>query len=162
MVVVAIIGILASTVLFAMLAGRESAREQKTKALISEAQHIVMAKYEPYRTRRVPIKFRPVCSRGGGADRLDTLHDIMRQELPDHWIDVSNGPIALLYPGTANTQTISTPAISQAYHGRLQRGRCQCIDNLSGRRMPVLHHPRCDRHAGRPRTIQREQHRRRG
>ncbi len=55
MVTVAIIGILASTMLFALFGAQETARESKTRFLISKLNSVIMPKYESYRTRRVPL-----------------------------------------------------------------------------------------------------------
>jgi len=42
-------------VLFALFAAQETAKAQKTKALIGKLDSIIKAKYETYKTRRVPI-----------------------------------------------------------------------------------------------------------
>jgi type II secretory pathway pseudopilin PulG len=127
MVTVAIIGILASAMLFALFGAQETAREQKTKALIMKLNNIIMPKYEAYRTRRVPMIPPPLTTNSSGTNtviaqgvqlaakyRLDALHDIMRMEMPDRWSDITDAPIALANPGT-NGITIPRSAINSAY-----------------------------------------------
>ena len=84
LITIAIIGIMASMALFAMATAQETARADKTKALVAKLDAIVKAKYEAYRTRRVPI------NPGQGANpavvaqqRLNGLHFLMSQELPE-------------------------------------------------------------------------------
>ena len=55
LVVVVVIAILAGLVMGALQAARETARTAKTRATISKLHNIIMAMYESYRTRRVPI-----------------------------------------------------------------------------------------------------------
>ena len=120
--------------LFALF-GQETARENKTKAMIAKLNAIIMAKYESYRTRRVPIVLYPpnasdanyaVYSKTfvyeAARARLDVLRDIMRMELPDHWIDVTNPPLSPgnMYNPAFNSSvssigSLARPAASQAY-----------------------------------------------
>ncbi len=55
LITVSIIAILATMVMFAMFSAQEAARRQKTKALITKLNDIIMQRYDEYRTRRVPI-----------------------------------------------------------------------------------------------------------
>ena len=50
-----IIAILASIILFALFRAQETAKEQKTRALIAKLDAIIKSKWESYKTRRVPI-----------------------------------------------------------------------------------------------------------
>jgi prepilin-type N-terminal cleavage/methylation domain-containing protein len=112
MVVCAIIGILASTILFALFGAQESAREAKTKTLITKLNNVVMPKYEAYRTRRVPVALTSSLTRAQSAqDRLDALHDLMRLELPDQWMDVWTSPMTLTNSG----MSVPVPATTLAY-----------------------------------------------
>src|SRR5262245_384343 len=55
LITVAIIAIMASTLLFALVRAGEAAKAQKTRSLIAKLNNIIMAKYESYKTRRVPL-----------------------------------------------------------------------------------------------------------
>jgi hypothetical protein len=86
---VSIIAIMASMMLFALYRAQETAREQKTRALIAKLDAIVKAKWESYKTRRVPIAIPPGTNPTVAAQtRLRCLRDLMRMELPDRWSDI--------------------------------------------------------------------------
>jgi hypothetical protein len=55
LITVSIIAIMASMVLFAVYSAQEMAKSHKTKALITKLHAIIKAKYETYKTRRVPL-----------------------------------------------------------------------------------------------------------
>lgn len=89
---------------------QETARESKTKSLISKLNSIIMPKYEAYRTRRVPMlvnppttsdsnyaAYMPTYTYEASRARLDMLRDLMRLEMPDHWIDVTTPPQQFMY-----------------------------------------------------------------
>ena len=63
MVVIAIMSVLASLVLFAMAGATESAKAAKTKSTINKLNAVIMAKYESYRTRRLPVNLEDCRSR---------------------------------------------------------------------------------------------------
>ncbi len=112
MVTIAIIGILASTVLFALFSAQETARVSKTKSLISKLNSVVMPKWEAYRTRRVPVMLSPSLTRMQAAqNRLDALHDLMRMELPDQWTDIISPPLTLVPSGAS----VNVPSVTLAY-----------------------------------------------
>jgi prepilin-type N-terminal cleavage/methylation domain-containing protein len=123
LVVMAIIAILASLFLGGMMVAEENARVQKTKATIAKINNIVMARWDTYRTRRVPITvgttppfvnyFSNTFVSGSNpipaqtviaAQRLDALRELMRLELPDHWSDVTQMP----YGMTTSTCPVAT------------------------------------------------------
>ncbi len=55
LITVSIIGIMATMMLFALWGAQETAKAQKTKALIAKLDAIIKAKWEAYATRRVPV-----------------------------------------------------------------------------------------------------------
>jgi type II secretory pathway pseudopilin PulG len=55
LVAITIIGMLAAIVLGAVQMARESAREANTRSLINKIDQFVMARYESYRSRRLPL-----------------------------------------------------------------------------------------------------------
>jgi len=131
LVVVTIIGILAAMVSGALIVARNSAREAATRATIAKLHNIIMAKYESYRTRRVPLsdsdifnvavsRFgytggQPVPPRWVALVRLAALRDLMRMEMPERWSDIwdftNNVPRGAIY-------LTSNPSLFQAYISR--------------------------------------------
>ncbi len=174
MVTVAIIGILASAMLFALFGAQETARENKTKSLILKLNNIIMPKWETYRTRRVPI-IPPMLATQSGSTmvsvtqgvqiaakyRLDALHDIMRMEMPDRWSDITDAPITLFHPDQAySARTLSRSHGQQSIRPTATRSdgtRTRCPirgrganGHQPGRGVSVPdHHARRDRQSGR-------------
>lgn len=56
-------------------------KETRTRSTIQKLNQFVMEKYASYQYRRVP---------GKGKTRLDYLYDMMRNEMPDHWQEVTS------------------------------------------------------------------------
>lgn len=92
LVVVVILGMLAALVLGALQAGRQSAREARTKATIAKLHTIIMAQYDSYRTRRVPVNTAGMTPQQAAVARLVMLRAIMRLEMPERWTDVVYDP----------------------------------------------------------------------
>jgi general secretion pathway protein G len=93
LITVSIIAIIATMVLFAVFSAQERAREQKTRALITKLNSIIVERWDGYRTRRVPITIPPNATPAQIAmQRLWGLRDLMRMELPDRWSDVHDPP----------------------------------------------------------------------
>ena len=106
LVVVMIITLLASVALFAMFAATETAREARTRSMITRISDLIIPIYESYRTRRVPIQIGLNTSPKAAAIlRLDALRELMRMELPDRITDVNDPPVKLS----------TRPALNQAY-----------------------------------------------
>lgn len=99
LVTIMIIGILSSSVLFAMSAAQESARKSRTKALIATLHSLLIERWDSYLTRRIKIDVQLEQSKavvgGGGADgqkaaavnRLKNLRMYMKADFPDQWVD---------------------------------------------------------------------------
>lgn len=116
LITVAIIGIMASMIVFAMFSAQEAAREQKTRMLITKLNNIVMQRWESYRTRRVPIQFTNAEAKNAplaAKMRIDCLRDLMRMEMPDRWSDVKDDPVAPFTRAAADK--LQRPAVNQAY-----------------------------------------------
>ncbi len=105
LVVVVILGMLAALVMGALQAGRQSAREARTKATIAKLHNIIMAQYESYRTRRVPVNTAGMTPQDAAMARLAMLRAIMRLEMPERWTDVVFDP---QNPG-ANNPSVNRP-----------------------------------------------------
>ena len=108
LITITILGILAAAVMGALQSARETAKAAKTKATITKLHYIIMARYDSYRTRRVPVDVREfVTAHSGAGDiydandstklhgtrahahaRLVALRDLIRIEMPDRWSDV--------------------------------------------------------------------------
>ncbi len=125
LVVIAIIAILASLFLAGMSVTAESARVQKTQALIAKINNIIMARWETYRTRRVPITvgttplFQSYYASSSNfpnaplktvvaAQRLDALRELMRLEMPQVWTDVTYMPYGTTSPPVSSSYFTSS------------------------------------------------------
>jgi type II secretory pathway pseudopilin PulG len=95
LITVSIIGIMASMVLFALFSAQEQARAQKTRALVAKLNNVIRARYESYRTRRLPF-----------PRVIDTYSDINQNKMFD------SGTDKLTYDANndGNYDAYSTPA----------------------------------------------------
>jgi prepilin-type N-terminal cleavage/methylation domain-containing protein len=134
LVVIVVIGILAGISLGALNAARETARVAKTKATIAKLDRVVMAKYESYLTRRMPIDTHMAPRNVALAMRLLAVRDLMRMEMPDRFGDITQAPVTgasglqnawpngALYAGVkSNYIGIPRPTLSRAYQRRLNK-----------------------------------------
>lgn len=139
MVVVMVIGILATFVMVALAGVNQSAKEDRTTALVARINELLMEKYDSYQYRRMPpanatlaIKrqqpgFEAWLQNNGGygliaRDRLTATREMMRLELPCT-IDEVRGPTE-----SRQSQLIDhvqpkrlIPALSRAYYARASR-----------------------------------------
>ena len=115
MVTIMIIGILAAAVLGVAAVAGETAREAKTKAIISRIHTLLMQQYDTYINRRVKLRKSVIdainnlppsyraSDRGKikAECRLYALREMMLMEIPDRWSDVLLNSVAsgtVLYP----------------------------------------------------------------
>ncbi|MEN6458553.1 MAG: type II secretion system protein [Thermoguttaceae bacterium] len=117
LVTIAIIAILASLAFGGLQIARNSARESATKATIAKLNNIIMARYESYLTRRIPLSLQGLGPSDAARVRLDAIRDLMRMEMPDRGEDVSDNPIQITAGG--KTFQLQRPALSQRYQDRL-------------------------------------------
>lgn len=130
LVSITILSILASLVLFALAGVEESAKRDKTIATIRKLNTLVMAKYESYRTRRIPITIPPGRTTMAAASyRVDCIRDLMRMEMPDRYTDIPD-PFAVSptdMPTTHSDPTnplsplIPIPSAAVAYRAKLRQ-----------------------------------------
>lgn len=103
LVAVTIVAILAAMVFAAMAAAENTAKIAKTRATIAKLHRLIMARYESYRTRRVPIDMflradtnaainPPLTPAQMAQVRLEAIREIMRMELPERAADVVTRP----------------------------------------------------------------------
>ena len=72
-----------------------------------------MAKYESYRTRRVPLNFSGLSPRDAAVLRLVAIRDLMRMEMPQGFADVASQPQDL---GQAANSMLSTSLPTNKYY----------------------------------------------
>jgi type II secretory pathway pseudopilin PulG len=108
LVTILIIGILTSLVLgVAALAG-ETAREAKTRMMVSRLHTLLMEQYDTYKNRRIDTSILDNAIRTAtGRDptpneradnRLLALRQLMKMEMPDRWSDLLNDTVDNLRP----------------------------------------------------------------
>ena len=98
LIVITVIGLLSAIVLAALQSARETAKATKTKATITKLHYVIMARYDSYRTRRVPVDTSGMYPQVAAQARLNAIRDLMRMEMPDRWSDVSGPPISIDQP----------------------------------------------------------------
>lgn len=126
LITITIIGLLSAVVLGALQAARETAKAAKTKATITKLHYVIMARYDSYRTRRVPVNVRQyVASHSadfypGGSwsysqayahARLMHLRDLIRMEMPDRGSDLGGISVP---PGGDDLTAV--PSITERYY----------------------------------------------
>ena len=122
LVVVLIVGILATIVLSAMFQAGEAAKAARTRAQIQKIHNLLVPMWEAYRTRRVAIDYAlttdinidptktPISLQQAKILRANALYETIRMELPDRKSDVVDGPV------TINAR----PALSAAYKTKVE------------------------------------------
>lgn len=112
LVTLAVIAILSAIVLGALSSAAETTRERRTQSLIRRLDAVITARWDSYRTRRVTIGTPSGTGPAAAAwDRLWSLRELMRFEMPQIWSDVD-------VPGPP--QHLSTfPALQRAYKRKL-------------------------------------------
>lgn len=110
--VVTIIGILASTILFALFKATQEAKIARTKAQVQRLHQLLLTRWESYRTRPIRFAIPPgTTPRNAARMRLDALRDLMRMELPDCKTDVTDNPVTIWN----TTTSLARPALSREY-----------------------------------------------
>jgi len=106
LVTVTILGILAGLIFTAINTARQKARIAKTKATIAKLHTIVMERYESYSRRRVSIDTAGMTAAQARLARLRAIRDVMRMEMPECPLDITEPP---------KVAGLARPALSQAY-----------------------------------------------
>jgi prepilin-type N-terminal cleavage/methylation domain-containing protein len=138
LIVITIIGMLASMTLGALYSARESARVAKTQATITKLDAIIQAKYAEFLTRRLPIASRlsnnrPIHPKVMAELKLQVLREIIRMEMPDRLTDItypridptntnrSRDDIDATFNVTVGTvtETLRRPAINRRYFRKI-------------------------------------------
>lgn len=110
LVVLCIIGILASILLGALYASQEKARAEQTRKTITKIDSLIRAQWDTYRTRRLAIERNPAWSaREFAAEQLKMRWALQRAEMPDRYSDITlNGT-------SANIGACGPNALQDAY-----------------------------------------------
>jgi hypothetical protein len=111
-VVVVVIGMLMGIVLGALRKAQNAARLAHTKATIAKLDRILMARYEVYRTRRVPLSFTGLSPLQAALLRMQAIRDLMRMEMPQRYNDVSTPPLVSGLP---------QPALQRLYQQKMTK-----------------------------------------
>lgn len=101
LVVMMVIGILASSLLFAMYGAVQQAKEARTKAQIAKLHEFLMTRWDSYRTRAIRLNLDAKARRHGptvAKARVMAIRDLMRMELPERKADVLDAPVLLSLP----------------------------------------------------------------
>jgi len=129
LVVMVVIAILAGIALAALSSARETARIAKTKSTIVKLDRLIMAKYESYLTRRLPLgtsQLRAIAL-GYSSDpktvarvKMNAIRDLIRMEMPDRWNDVANGDATGTIRGPL-VSGLTTPSLTRRYWNAFHR-----------------------------------------
>ncbi|MDO4550760.1 MAG: type II secretion system protein [Planctomycetia bacterium] len=107
LVVIIIIGILASITLGGIQYAQHSARETRTKATITKINRFVMEKYASYQDRRAPVDTYGKSPKEAAAIRLAAIRELQIIEMPDHWSDIKDTPGKFKYIASGNNASWS-------------------------------------------------------
>jgi prepilin-type N-terminal cleavage/methylation domain-containing protein len=110
LVTITIISILASLILGVAAVAGETAREARTKQLITRLHTLLMDHYDSFRNRRVELRQTSIRAPGRGENpgrpladaRLAGMRELLMMELPDRWSDVRGGAIGANANDTPN------------------------------------------------------------
>ena len=94
LVTLMIIGILSSSVLFAMSTAQEAARKSRTQAFIASLHSLIMERWESYQTRRYNFAILDEYNATGAVaasnHRLRYIRQYLKMDFPDQWTDIEN------------------------------------------------------------------------
>ena len=94
MIVISIIALLAAMAASALSTATEQARAQRTRAIVTKIDQLIMEKWDGYRTRAIAYT-RHANPRISARNRLYALRELQRMELPDSVNDVWDNPVTL-------------------------------------------------------------------
>jgi prepilin-type N-terminal cleavage/methylation domain-containing protein len=137
LVVIMVIGILSSSLLFAMYNAVQQAKESRTRAQITKLHELLMTRWDSYRTRAIRLNIAGPARRDGravAAARVIAMRDLMRMELPERKTEVWDDPVSFGVPysydltttmGIQNfsgsvTVNIARPPVLREYRRRVE------------------------------------------
>lgn len=92
MVVIVIIGILASSSLYVVGHVQHLSRVHTTEVRIARLDHVISELYESYTYRRMPVPGSIRNPRTAAVTRYRMICDTMRMEMPNTWLEALTGP----------------------------------------------------------------------
>lgn len=98
LITIAIISILVSMSMGAVFMAQESARFERSQALVAKLHNVIIDRWESYRTRRLILTVA-----GNPSSRLIGVRELMRLEMPDRYEDLVFTPTTVAVPGLRNT-----------------------------------------------------------
>ncbi len=88
---IAIASTLAAFMLVALYGATQMAKMSRTRSQVGRLNEMIMAKWEHYRTRPLPIKFAAnAAPKIAAVQKLSVLRELLRLELPDRKNDLFN------------------------------------------------------------------------
>lgn len=151
LVVMVIIALVSTFVLQAMAIVRDTAKASRTRATIAKIDKVIMAQWESYQTRRVPIDAvllaqtlyssqytsNPVAA--VARARLNALRDLIRMEMPDRWYDVAGDFSAFGSPALILTTGNGSDAPAASYRFRAMLQAAYMAASAASRTIMQLH-----------------------
>lgn len=98
LVVCAVVAVLLSMVLFALRGAAEQARVDRTRAQITKIHDLMIARYEGYRERPLPMRVTNADPVSASRHRLYATWELMRMEIPDRKSDLTDNAAYLKQP----------------------------------------------------------------
>jgi prepilin-type N-terminal cleavage/methylation domain-containing protein len=138
LLVIGIIGVLASMSLLVLADAANSAKISRAKVQIRKINGLIMERWESFETRTVPFKLNPALNpsirdaRNAARIRLYALRELMRLELPDRYTDILplnadppavNGTLQIPVPlddGSAVQFQIGANSLNRFYRSQIQ------------------------------------------
>ncbi len=132
MITIAIIAIMAAMFAGAMFSAQEAAKAERTRALITKINSVILRKMESYRTRRAPITFPSGMTLNQQfAAKLNCIRELQRLEMPDRFSEIHdpsdpNNPVCIVYPSPLIT--MAWPSVNQSYFRKKTSSNLQYQD----------------------------------
>lgn len=126
LVVISIIAILASAIMFAMMGAMAEGKRVRTNTQLERLNEIIVAKWEAYMWRPVPIHIPSGTDpRTSARLRLNALHELMRMEMPDRITDVTSPQVVLrARPSLSAAYLRRKNASGKTWSGNYQGAEC--------------------------------------
>jgi prepilin-type N-terminal cleavage/methylation domain-containing protein len=124
LITIAIISILASTIVFTMIGAREKGNQAYARSQIVRIGELLARRWQDYGSRPMPIRIPPnISGQQAALYRLNALRELMRMEFPDRRTDIdpnlpASAPVWLVPPLTAQP---TYPALARTYQRRIQQ-----------------------------------------
>lgn len=98
LIVMAIIATLAAMSYGAVFLAQETARRERTAAIVQKLHNVVIDRWESYRLRRI----NPTSAVDTGVERLGARREVLRMEMPDRYDDLVFAPTLSTVTGLRN------------------------------------------------------------